>query len=143
MYFTIRNRLRDSLAAFIHKTYGVELTVVLEKPPKLEMGEAACPVSFELAKRLKKIIDMLKPQQKVRVRYQEEGAELDLDVALRSLIDFKSGAQPDPRINMSHKHDGRSVEVSLLVDLSASLNDVPEGCTQTKLELSQEAVEGR
>ncbi|HEY5994976.1 MAG TPA: VWA domain-containing protein [Gallionellaceae bacterium] len=93
-----------------------------------------------LAKRLKKIIDLLKPQQKVRVRYQEEGAELDLDVAVRSLIDFKSGAQPDPRINMSHKHDGRSVAVSLLVDLSASLNDVPEGCTQTKLELSQEAV---
>ncbi len=93
-----------------------------------------------LAKRLKKIIDMLKPQQKVRVRYQEEGSELDLDVALRSLIDFKSGAQPDQRINMSHKHDGRSVAVSLLVDLSASLNDVPEGCTQSKLELSQEAV---
>jgi len=93
-----------------------------------------------LAKRLKRIIDMLKPQQKVRVRYQEEGAELDLDVALRSLIDFRSGAQPDPRINMSHKHDGRSVAVSLLVDLSASLNDVPEGCAQTKLELSQEAV---
>ncbi len=93
-----------------------------------------------LAKRLKKIIDLLKPQQKVRVRYQEEGAELDLDVAVRSLIDFKSGAQPDPRINMSHKHDGRSVAVSLLVDLSASLNDVPEGCTQSKLELSREAV---
>jgi len=93
-----------------------------------------------LAKRLKKIIDLLKPQQKVRIRYQEEGAELDLDVAIRSLIDFKSGAQPDPRINMSHKHDGRSVAVSLLLDLSASLNDVPEGCTQSKLELSQEAV---
>ncbi len=93
-----------------------------------------------LAKRLKKIIDLLKPQQKVRVRYQEEGAELDLDIALRSLIDFKSGAQPDPRINMSHKHDGRSIAVSLLLDLSASLNDVPQGCAQSKLELSQEAV---
>jgi arginyl-tRNA synthetase len=32
----------------------VELTVVLERPPKLEMGEAASPVCFELAKRLKK-----------------------------------------------------------------------------------------
>lgn len=93
-----------------------------------------------LAKKLKKIIDMLKPQQKVRVRYQEEGSELDLDVAIRSLIDFKSGAQPDPRINMSHKNDGRSIAVSLLLDLSASLGDVPEGCTQSKLELSQEAV---
>jgi hypothetical protein len=93
-----------------------------------------------LAKQLKKIIDLLKPQQKVRIRYQEEGAELDLDIAIRSLIDFKSGAQPDPRINMSHKPDGRSVAVSLLLDLSASLNDVPDGCEQTKLELSQEAV---
>jgi hypothetical protein len=93
-----------------------------------------------LAKRLKKIIDLLKPQQKVRIRYQEEGSELDLDIAIRSLIDFKSGAQPDPRINMSHKHDGRSIAVSLLVDLSASLADVPQGCTQSKLELSQEAV---
>lgn len=93
-----------------------------------------------LAKRLKRVIDLLKPQQKVRIRYQEEGAELDLDIALRSLIDFKSGATPDPRINMSHKHDGRSVAVSILLDLSASLADVPDGCTQSKLELSQEAV---
>ena len=93
-----------------------------------------------LAKRLKKIIDMLKPQNKVRIRYQEEGSELDLDVAIRSLIDLKSGAQPDTRINMSHRHDGRSVAVSLLLDLSASLGDVPEGCTQSKLEISQEAV---
>ena len=93
-----------------------------------------------LAKRLKKIIDLLKPQNKMRIRYQEEGSELDLDVAIRSLIEYKSGAQPDTRINMSHKHDGRSVAVSLLLDLSASLGDVPEGCTQSKLEISQEAV---
>jgi arginyl-tRNA synthetase len=54
VYLTIRNRLRDALAAFIQKTYGVEIPVVLEKPPKFEMGEAASPVCFELAKRLKK-----------------------------------------------------------------------------------------
>jgi hypothetical protein len=94
----------------------------------------------QLAKRLKQILDMLKPQQYVRVRYQEEGSELDLDVAIRSLIDFKSGAQPDPRINMSHRHDGRDIAVLLLVDLSASLNDIPEGCEQSILQLSQEAV---
>jgi arginyl-tRNA synthetase len=32
----------------------VELAIVLERPPKIEMGEAASPVFFELAKRLKK-----------------------------------------------------------------------------------------
>ncbi len=93
-----------------------------------------------LAKQLKRILDLLKPQQFVRVRYQEEGSELDLDVAIRSLIDHKAGSQPDPRINMSHRHDGRDIAVMLLLDLSASLNDVPEGCEQTILELSQEAV---
>jgi len=59
VYLTIRNRLRDALAAFIQQTYGVELFVVLEKPPKLEMGEAASPVCFELAKRLKKAPRMI------------------------------------------------------------------------------------
>ena len=59
MYLTIRNRLRDALAAHIQKTYGVEISVVLEKPPKLELGEAASPVCFELAKRLKKAPRMI------------------------------------------------------------------------------------
>jgi len=93
-----------------------------------------------LAKRLKQILDTLKPQQYVRVRYQEEGSELDLDVAIRSLIDYKAGSQPDPRINLSHKHDGRDIAVLLLLDLSQSLNEIPDGCEQTILELSQEAV---
>lgn len=93
-----------------------------------------------LAKRLKAILDALKPQQKVRVRYQEEGSELDLDVAIRSLIDLKSGSQPDMRINMSHKNDGRDIAVMLVVDLSQSLNEKAVGSTQTILALSQEAV---
>ena len=93
-----------------------------------------------LAKRLKQLLDLLKPQQYVRIRYQEEGSELDLDVAIRSLIDYKSGATPDPRINMSHKHDGRDIAVMLLLDLSESVSEIPEGCTQSILELSQEAV---
>jgi nitric oxide reductase NorD protein len=93
-----------------------------------------------LAKRLKRLLDLLKPQQKVRIRFQEEGSELDLDVALRSLIDYKSGSAPDPRINMSHRNDGRDIAVMLLLDLSESLNEKVAGTEQTLLELSQEAV---
>ncbi len=93
-----------------------------------------------LAKRLKKMLDLLKPQDKVRIRYQEEGSELDLDVALRSLIDFKGGSSPDPRINMSHKTSGRNIAVTVLLDLSESLNEKAAGSEQTILELSQEAV---
>lgn len=93
-----------------------------------------------LAKRLKRMLDLLKPQDKVRIRYQEEGSELDLDVAIRSLIDFKGGANPDPRINMSHRTNGRDIAVMLLLDLSESLNEKAAGSEQTILELSQEAV---
>jgi hypothetical protein len=93
-----------------------------------------------LAKRLKRMLDLLKPQDKVRIRYQEEGSELDLDVAIRSLIDFMGGSNPDPRINMSHKTSGRNIAVSLVLDLSASLNEKVAGSEQTILELSQEAV---
>ena len=110
--------------------------------PKGDPGQvdALLAKHASLAKKIGKIIDMLKPQNRVRVRYQEDGSELDIDVAIRSLIDFRSGAQPDSRINMNHRHDGRSIAVSLLLDLSASLADIPEGCSQSKLELSQEAV---
>ncbi len=93
-----------------------------------------------LAKKLKRIVDLLKPQQHVRVRFQEDGDELDLDVALRAMVDFKTGTTPDQRIHMSHRTDGRDIAVTLLLDLSESINEVPAGCEQTVLDLSQEAV---
>lgn len=54
MYQTLTNRLREALARHVQEKYGVEVAIVLERPPKIEMGEAASPVCFELAKRLKK-----------------------------------------------------------------------------------------
>ncbi|HEY6270032.1 MAG TPA: arginine--tRNA ligase [Candidatus Acidoferrum sp.] len=59
MYQTLTNRLREALAGHIREKYGAELTIVLERPPKIEMGEAASPVCFELAKRLKKAPRMI------------------------------------------------------------------------------------
>jgi arginyl-tRNA synthetase len=54
VYQTLTNRLREALSRHIRQHYGLTLAVVLDKPPKLEMGEAATPVCFELAKRLKR-----------------------------------------------------------------------------------------
>ncbi|HEX3376475.1 MAG TPA: arginine--tRNA ligase, partial [Candidatus Acidoferrales bacterium] len=47
-------RVRAALAAHIQKHYKLDVTIVTEKPPRIEMGEAATPVCFELAKRLKR-----------------------------------------------------------------------------------------
>jgi arginyl-tRNA synthetase len=54
VYLTLSNRLREALVRHIQEHYSVSIDVVLDRPPKIEMGEAASPVSFELAKRLKK-----------------------------------------------------------------------------------------
>src|SRR5260370_41386189 len=54
MYQRLTERLREALAGHIREKYGVELAIALERPPKIEMGEAASPVCFELAKRLKR-----------------------------------------------------------------------------------------
>ncbi|MGH9743006.1 MAG: arginine--tRNA ligase, partial [Candidatus Acidiferrum sp.] len=59
MYLTLANRLRDALARHIQEHYALSLDVSLERPPKIEMGEAASPVCFELAKRLKKAPRMI------------------------------------------------------------------------------------
>ncbi|HEV2288497.1 MAG TPA: arginine--tRNA ligase [Candidatus Acidoferrales bacterium] len=54
MYQPIEINFRNALAAFIRENYAVEVNVVTERPPRLEMGEIASPVCFELAKRLKR-----------------------------------------------------------------------------------------
>jgi arginyl-tRNA synthetase len=54
VYLDLTKRFRSALAAYIAEKYAVQIAVVTERPPKIEMGEAASPVCFELAKRLKR-----------------------------------------------------------------------------------------
>ena len=54
MYLKILQELKLALAHHIREKYSLDVSIVLEKPPKLELGEAASPVCFELAKRLKR-----------------------------------------------------------------------------------------
>jgi nitric oxide reductase NorD protein len=80
-----------------------------------------------LVHRLKRMLDLLKPHERVRLRYQEEGSELDLDVAVRACTDLRARRQPDVRIYESQRSNGRSIAVTLLLDLSESLNDKVPG----------------
>ncbi len=54
MYHTVEARIRETLQVFIHRRYHVDAPVVTERPPRIEMGEVASPVCFELAKHLKR-----------------------------------------------------------------------------------------
>jgi arginyl-tRNA synthetase len=54
VYKLVEERIRKALRHHIHERYKTDVPIVLERPPKLAMGEVASPLCFELAKRLKK-----------------------------------------------------------------------------------------
>jgi arginyl-tRNA synthetase len=55
LYRYLERRLVEHLREFLRRTYDVEVAnIVVEQPPKIEFGEYALPVAFELAKKLRK-----------------------------------------------------------------------------------------
>ncbi len=55
MYRHLQRRLADAVRDFLRRTYNLEPpNIVIEQPPKVEMGEYALPLAFELAKKLRK-----------------------------------------------------------------------------------------
>ena len=55
MYRILQQSIQARIEALLAERYGVALAnLAVELPPKIEFGEMALPVAFELAKRLKK-----------------------------------------------------------------------------------------
>jgi arginyl-tRNA synthetase len=55
LYRRLQQQLADRVRAYLRATYDIDLSnLVIEQPPKVELGEYALPLSFELAKRLHK-----------------------------------------------------------------------------------------
>ena len=55
MYRYLERRLVEHLREFLRRTYDLEIpNIVVEQPPKIEFGEYALPLAFELAKKLRK-----------------------------------------------------------------------------------------
>lgn len=94
------------------------------------------------SRHLQRLLDALKPQDRQRLRQQTQGTELDVDAALRALINARaSGQAVDERVYTSHHPQGRDMAVLLLLDLSASVNDAVPGTEgQTVLSLTRAAV---
>src|SRR5204863_7787082 len=54
-YRQLERRLGKHIREFVHRQYGLDLEkIVIEQPPKVELGEYALPLAFELAKKLRK-----------------------------------------------------------------------------------------
>ncbi|MGH9392726.1 MAG: arginine--tRNA ligase, partial [Terriglobales bacterium] len=55
MYFTLEQRLKTALREHLRHAYTVDLAdLVVESPPRSELGEFALPVCFELARQLRR-----------------------------------------------------------------------------------------
>jgi len=55
LYRDLERRLVAHLREFLRRTYGLEIPdIVVEQPPKIEFGEYALPIAFELARKLRK-----------------------------------------------------------------------------------------
>jgi len=55
VYLEQQKKLAGAIRAFLRERYQIEMAnVVIDQPPSVEMGEYALPLSFELAKRLRK-----------------------------------------------------------------------------------------
>jgi arginyl-tRNA synthetase len=55
VYRHLERRLAEHLGEFLRRTYGLErVSIVVEQPPKIDFGEYALPIAFELARKLRK-----------------------------------------------------------------------------------------
>jgi arginyl-tRNA synthetase len=56
VYRYLERRLVEHLRDFLRRTYDLEnANIVVEQPPKIEFGEFALPIAFELARKLRKV----------------------------------------------------------------------------------------
>ena len=76
-----------------------------------------------IANRVRHLIDALQPQGIVRRRGYEDGDELDIDAAVRAMIDIRRGVMPDPRVSIRITRHFRDLSMIVLMDLSTSTND--------------------
>jgi len=108
-------------------------TVIERRQPKGDPGtmDEILTKHKPIASRIRHLIDALQPQGIVRRRGYEEGEELDLNAAIRAMIDIRRGVMPDPRINIRIARHIRDLSIVVLMDLSESTNekigDIAEG----------------
>ncbi|MBI5429472.1 MAG: nitric oxide reductase activation protein NorD [Nitrosomonadales bacterium] len=90
--------------------------------------------------RLKFLFDALQPQGVTRVRKLEHGDEVDINAAIRAMIDMRMAQQPDPRIMMRSVRKVRDISVMVLLDLSESTNEKVAGQDYSVLDLQRQAT---
>ena len=116
---------------------------VLERHPQvgdLELIEKIITDNKPVSSRLKFLIESMTPQGLQRVRRVEDGDELDINAAVRAMIDMRMGQQPDTRIMVRYKRNVRDLAVMVLLDMSESSNDKVRGHDYSVIDLTRAAT---
>lgn len=114
---------------------------VREKKPRpgaLEVVSSIVMQHQDLLVRMKNLLQTIRFCGVRRIRKLEEGDEIDINAAIRALIDIRSGVQPDTRIMMRQMRKTRDISVLVLLDLSNSTNQKIAGQAHTVLELTRQ-----
>ncbi|MDP1863246.1 MAG: nitric oxide reductase activation protein NorD [Thiobacillus sp.] len=117
-------------------------TVLERRPPLGELAviEKIVTDNKPVISRLKYLIESMIPQAMQRIRRQEDGDDLDINAAIRAMIDIRMGLQPDTRIMMRYKRNVRDLAVMVLLDMSESSNDKVRGHDYSIMDLSRAAT---
>ena len=117
-------------------------TVLERHPPlgDLDVIEKIITDNKPVISRLKYLIESMIPQAMQRIRRQEDGDELDINAAVRAMIDIRMGLQPDSRIMMRYKRNVRDLAVMVLLDMSESSNDKVRGKDYSIMDLTRSAT---
>ncbi len=128
--------------------YSVQLhrpnwVTVLEKRQKKGDPQEIDKILTEnkpVASRLRHIIDAMQPEGVQRFRRQEDGEEIDLNAAIRAMIDIRMGEMPDQRINIRIERKVRDLALVVLLDLSESTNEKLGDSEKPVIQLAREAT---
>jgi len=117
-------------------------TVLERHPPlgELDVIDKIVTDNKPVISRLKYLIESMIPQAMQRIRRQEDGDELDINAAVRAMIDIRMGQQPDTRIMMRYKRNVRDLAVMVLLDMSESSNDKVRGKDYSIMDLTRSAT---
>jgi len=115
---------------------------VLERRPKAGELQLIDDIALQHKRtigRLKFLLDALQPQGVTRIRKLEDGDEVDVNAAVRAMLDLRMGQPPDPRIMMRSVRKVRDISVMVLLDLSESTNETVAGQEYSVLDLTRQA----
>ncbi|TDN66733.1 von Willebrand factor type A domain-containing protein [Halothiobacillus neapolitanus] len=106
-----------------------------------DWAPAVLAANRPLLAHLRRVVGALRSRHRVLLRKQETGDELDLDAALRAMADIRNGREPDARVFIrTQPQDDQVLALSLLLDLSESVNNPDPVSGRPILDLAREAV---